>query len=471
MRKIIVFIPLLILLFTPNYSADLDISGRIKLFSSVFLTENEYGQFFFHEKGEFACKRLEARLQFSGFLSKNVSYSLRFDSFSSPDAFFPYDSFPESSKLGAPLSTEPFEVFLYEGYIRVYNFLLPQLDLTLGKQRIQWGTADKLNVVDNLNPIDFANFLTFDPDYFGERRPQTGLNFEFYFSNWTKLQLVWLFSRQYSPLPAGFTNMVKTGPPYFYFHEVHIDKEKFLVENTNLGIRFSTVVFKTDLGLTYYRGNYHLPVLSGISINPWRRHQYYNYPGEDIWGVDVAGELFSVGFWAEGAYIRPTQIEGFLSRNYYLGDTLRVQKRVFPLFEESYFKYVVGMDYTLDVAEGLYFNAQYLHGFFDERNYTPEAEEFFGFQSGMFFGEIEDYITARAELTLLNEKLKIELGGIVEMAPESTSLVFMPSFKYQVLDYVTVQAGVFMVSGEKENTKFGTFKEDKLGYCSFKLDF
>lgn len=471
MRKLIFLWTLFFLALTPAFSADLDVSGRVKLFSSAFLTENLNGKFFSHESGEFATKRLETRLQFSGFLSKDISYSVRFDSFSSPDALFTRESFPESSFLGAPTSTEPLDVFLYEGYIRVYHFLMPNLDLTVGKQRIQWGTADKMNVVDNLNPVDFANFLTFDPDYFGERRPQTGLNFEFYLSDWTQFQLVWLLSRQHSPLPTGFTRMVKGSSPNFYFNQVDIDKKKRLIKNTNLGLRFSTVLFKTDLGLSYYHGNYHLPVLYGVSFQPWRKVQFYKYPRKDVWGVDVSGEVFSLGFWGEAAYVRPKEMDGFVSQAHYVRETYLVKKTVFPLFEKDYFKYVLGMDYTLGVGDGLYLNAQYLHGFFDERDYGVKAEQFLKRQNGTFFGEIEDYIVGRAELKMLNEKLKIELGGMMEFAEDSTSMVWMPSFQYKVLDYATFQAGAFLVSGGDGNTKFGTFKEDKLAYCSFKLDF
>lgn len=471
MRRYMVLWPLIFLISLPVWGEDVDVSGRVKLFSSAFLTENLSGKFFSHESGEFATKRLETRLQFSGFLSNDISYSVRFDSFSSPDALFTQESFPESTFLGAPSSTEPLDIFLYEGYIRVYHFLIPNLDLTVGKQRIQWGTADRVNVVDNLNPVDFANFLTFDPDYFGERRPQTGVNFEYYLSDWTKFQLVWLLSRQHSPLPSGFTRMVTTLPPNLYFNRVHIDKEKKLVSNTNLGLRFSTVLLKTDLGLSYYRGNYHLPVLSGMSFRPWSIDQFYKYPRKDVLGVDVSGEVFSLGFWGEAAYVRPQEMDGFVSKGYYIRDTYLVEKTVFPLFEEDYFKYVLGMDYTLGIGDGLYLNVQYLHGFFDERDYGLKAEQLLQRQSGTFFGEIEDYVVGRAELSLLNENLKIEWGGMVEFAEESTSVVWMPSFQYKVLDYATLQAGAFLVSSGDEDTKFGMFKEDKLGYLSFKLDF
>ena len=54
---------------------------------------------------------------------------------------------------------QPSRLEIYEGYIDIYGLLLDNLDMRIGKQRIAWGTADKLNVVDNLNPDDFEDIL------------------------------------------------------------------------------------------------------------------------------------------------------------------------------------------------------------------------------------------------------------------------------------------------------------------------
>ena len=66
----------------------------------------------------------------------------------------------------APLGFE-----LVEAYADVYGFLFPQLDLRVGRQRIVWGTAERVSVVDNVNPLNLE-----DPWDFGrrlaERRPE-----------------------------------------------------------------------------------------------------------------------------------------------------------------------------------------------------------------------------------------------------------------------------------------------------------
>jgi len=469
MKKTLAFLLFWLFILSSLYGADIDFSGRIKLFSSVFLSRNLEGEYFSHEEGEFAYKRLETRLQLGGNLSDNISYFMRFDAFSHPDALFSVDTFPQSSILGTPSEAEPFETSLYEGYLKASDFLFQGLDLSVGKQRVQWGTADKVNVVDNLNPVDFANFFTFDPDYFAERRPQTALNLEYYISEVSKLQFVWLLSRQHAPLPAGFSEMISSGANV---SQLYVEKDEPLIENTNLGIRFSTVLFNTDLALSYYKGNFPLPVLYGVSLGGAEGNDHhYKYPEKNVFGLELSGEIYSIGFWAEGAYVRPEKIKAFVDIPVFSAGQVQFVRQKYPLFAEGYFKYVLGFDYTLGVGNGIYLNAQFLHGFFDERDYSSEYEEIFGYRSGMFFGEIEDYIIARAEYKMLNGDLKIEFGEMIEFADKGTAVSFLPSLEYRALDHLIFQAGAFFVTGGEQNTKFGTFKEDKLFYFTFKINF
>ena len=469
MKKTVFFLSLALLVFPQTVKADVTVSGQFKLFTSLFLKQNDTGPYFIHDSGEFANKRIETRLRFSGFLSDQISYAVRFDSYSQPDALFSSDSFPESSSLGAPTLAEPFDFFLYEGNIKISDFLFHGLDFTLGKQRIQWGTADMVNVVDNLNPVDFANFLTFDPDYFGERRPQTALNFEYYLSGFTKIQFVWLLSRQISPLPADFSGLVTGG---LTSSSIRIETENKLLRNTNFAFRFATVLLNTDIGVSYYKGNYNLPMLYGVTpVGPAELEFSYTYPQKQVLGLDVAGEVLSAGFWAELAYIIPEDMDAFAYISFPGNEPPYLVKETFPLFEGPYFKYVLGLDYTADIGTGIYLNAQYLHGFFDETDYSGTAESLFGFKKGMFFGEIQDFILASAEYSMLRENLKIELGGIVEFGDHESAFSFMPSLEYKIKDAVTFQAGGFIVSGSENNTKFGPFKNDNILFFAFKTDF
>ncbi len=446
-----------------------EVTGRVKAFSSLFLSGNARGPYLTHRSGEFFVKRMEVRLKIQGEVSDKISYGIRFDAFSGADAgFFP---FPESGPLGSPVRSEPFEVNLYEAYARISDFLVENLDFTLGKQRISWGTADKISVVDNLNPLDFANFLTFDPDYFAERRPQLAANFEYYAGENTKIQAVFLPEKQYSPLPYGFSSLLFPGPSVSTHHpSAAVKRKENLLKNSNFGLRLSTVIFNTDVGLSWYHGNLHLPLFEGITyavpnpeFQPIPQPQLqFSYPDLDVVGVDLSGELFSVGFWAEFAYFIPEKVEGEIRIG--MGPSIP-----FQILEDGYFKYVLGFDYTLGIGTGLYINAQFLHGFFDERDYTSRAEKILGIGKWHFFGEIENYILARAEYKLASETVKVSLGTLVELGQE-TSYAVMPGIEFRLKDALSVQSGLFLVGGSRQ-TKFGAFRDDGMAFVSVKLDF
>ena len=96
---------------------------------------------------------------------------------------FRYYDYPSGTSVMESLQSidtpTPLEVSLWEAYVSMYGFLLENLDLRLGKQRIVWGTADKLNQTDNLNPDDFS-----DPLDFGRKIPSTAFMGTYYLGDW-----------------------------------------------------------------------------------------------------------------------------------------------------------------------------------------------------------------------------------------------------------------------------------------------
>ncbi|MCP2619807.1 hypothetical protein NLC35_00960 [Candidatus Aminicenantes bacterium AC-334-K16] len=449
--------------------AGVEFSGRIKLFTSFYLNTNKSGPYFFHEAGEFALKRLETRFVLSSELSSKVSFYARVDTYSSPEAIFGSPPFPEATSLGVPVQSEPFEGVLYEGLVKISDFIIPHLDLTIGKQRISWGTADKMNAVDNLNPIDLANFLSFDPDYFAERRPQMAFNWEWWLGASHKLQFVWLLGRQYAPLPRGFTRLLTQA---YDLTEIRLVKDNYKLQNPNFGFRWTGLVGNFDFGVSYYRGNAHLPVFTGVEVSATKGIiPYFSYPRENIFGLDLAGELRGVGLWAEAALVVPEDSRGFVEKMILVNNQPIIYRDEFDLFAASYLRFVVGFDYTLGLGNGLYINAQYLHGFFDERSYTPKAKRVFGWTKGMFFGELEDYLVMRTEYRLFREALKLQLGSILELAAGKRAMVILPEIEWKIKDLVVLQAGGYLTTGDKEGTKFGIFREDKVAFIALKLDF
>lgn len=474
MKKAAVFLSVLLLagsVFSddePAASFKPEISGRVRLFASVYSADNPYGTFFTHEAGQFAFRRAEIRLKFAGNVNDRVSYGVRFDAFSYPGDLLQSGQFPESAFLGSPESSEHFELSLYEGWVKVSDFLIRGLDLTAGKQRISWGAADKIGVVDNLNPIDFANFLSFDPDYFFERRPQTGINLEYYPGASIKVQVVGLLQNQVSPLPYGYSALAGK---FFPMTEVTVEKswdDKLL--NTAWGVRIAARPLNVDVGLSYYRGNLSLPYLQSVAQTLISRSGVFYYPKAGIWGLDLAGEAAGVGYWAEAAYVVPEKVYGWVSYPGFIGGQLVTMTQPFSLFQDGFWKYVLGADYNF--GGGLSANVQFLHGFFDEVDYSGDAESVFGFRKGMFYGELGNYVLGRLEYKFAGDAVKLKAGGLVETTSNGTAVVVMPEAEFRIADAFNIVCGAFAaVSGDREKTKFGAFRDDGQIYLGFKLDF
>lgn len=465
--KILPFLVLLAALAPALGAEKIDFSGRVKLFASAFLDDNAQGKFFSHEAAEFASKRLELRLQFAGALSERVAYQVRFDAFAYPGDILGGWNFPEAGVLGSPLSSEHFELSLYEANVKVADFIVSGLDLTFGKQRIQWGSADKLNVLDNLNPVDFANFFTFDPDYFAARRPQTALNFEYYAGGGMKLQLVWLLQNPLAPMPHGYSNMLQD---FYGLQSVAVkkywDRE---LEKTGLGLRLSGTFFNIDFSLSYLNANAHLPVLREYSAFTLPSGMFY-YPRQQVFGFDCAGEFKGIGFWAESALLLSENINGRLVLPLALeGRTIMVEN-TFRLLDPSYWKYVLGLDYNF--GGGFYANLQFLHGFFDEFAFTTEAMKNLALGQGMFFGALSNYVLGRLEYKSANDKFRLKAGSLMEITADASAFALLPELEVRVADALVIQAGGFwLVPASSEKTKFGLFKKDSMAYLGLKIDF
>ena len=74
----------------------------------------------------------------------------------------------------------PWNLAFREAYLDLYGFISDNLDLRIGKQRIAWGTADKLNPTDNLNPPDLEDIWDF-----GRHLGSDGIKGSYYLGDFT----------------------------------------------------------------------------------------------------------------------------------------------------------------------------------------------------------------------------------------------------------------------------------------------
>ncbi|MGC9325269.1 MAG: DUF1302 family protein [Desulfomonilia bacterium] len=470
-------------------AADVNIEGKVKLFSSFYGEDNDDDPFDPHEAGDYTINRGELHLGLNGYVSDNVSFTSL--------VYFIYEARGEYERLKDLESSTGFssEVHRQDTYVKEASFtlidvILEGLDLTAGRQRVRWGTSDEYNVVDNLNPVDFANLFSFDPDYFVDHLPMDGFNLEYHLpvDFDLKLQAVYFFSFKPSTLPRGFfdrsTAMLTerleelTSSYGFSGGDVDLTLESipdYSVSKGPVGVRLSGFVFNFDWGLSYYHGYQSLPFLTrletDITLDSTTLKGFYEYPELDVVGLDFAGEIHSIGIWGEfGAYF-PEEIE--VEQVTRLLTT--TDREFIELFDRPYYKYTAGFDYTFGIGDGIYWNTQYNHGFYDEFSYTSDAEHVLGLGDPGFMGTLEDYFITEVEYAFFNDTLITTLDCLLEVSDfndfsDSTALVIKPQITYKPFDNASIEIGYVVITG-RSSTKYGDFDKNDVLYTLLKAYF
>jgi hypothetical protein len=321
--------------------------------------------------------------------------------------------------------------------------LLPDLDLRIGRQIVQWGAADAFNPTNNLNALDLE-----DPLMFGETIANQMLRVDwnpgagdFIFS------AVWVPVFQPALLPASarlviadpsaefpfarpadrlraerLRNIWLRSPEYYEVAqpEVTAGMPEFSLKNSQVGLRAQWLVGLFDMSLTYYRGRDSLPVSKTSYSSAYSTGLFADngtpvlgvatevelvYPEKQVLGFDLAGQLpflDDAGFWAEGAMVFPERVEMSF-------DITRVapgaQVLVGPVVESTpFFKWVAGLDYSIN--EHLFVTGQFIHGFPDE----------FGVHA------IHDYWIAGGDVKLWQERFLFRLFVIGQVPYEDDDL-------------------------------------------------
>jgi hypothetical protein len=326
----------------------------------------------------------------------------------------------------------PGGVELREAYLDLYSFPISSVDLRLGRQIINWGSADALNPTSNISPDNLEILLDF-----GKHIAVDGFQGTYYGSI---LNLTCVFVPTFTPtrlpppsyssaLLSAFSSGLSLPPGVSLegFKQQIVLPDRDLNESSQYAFKLSTFLHGFDLSLSYYNGRYHLPTPSAISMPD--SVITLIYPELQVIGGDFAGAIGSVGFWGEGAVFFPEEvlldIPG-LPAEEVLGD-------------EPYVRFITGCDYTF--GNGVYVNMQALHGFLHEQGRD----------------NLNDYLTFRAEQSFLNSKLTLVPASIAisvsdwDDPTENYGLAYVPELTYRPFDNVELTFGGAILHGEGEN--------------------
>ena len=309
-------------------------------------------------------------------------------------------------------TTDPMAVLgaswrIQEAVIDLRELGLEALDLELGVQRVPWGVADGLHVVDRVNPWDLENPLALDA------RLPVPVARALLHKGSVQLEGVWVpmawpavLPRQGVELLPGADEMVGDGSDFGETFdgvsvneiEARIEPPARSLENMGGAARLAWAATRGDLAASYFHGRDSLPqadgemIITGFQTSDSRVDVAVplRYPVVDVVGLEARGELFAeLGGWVEAALVFPERTAARASRTQLealerLGTIDAVPDpipKVVTQDGEPYPTWVVGLDRGFG---RVYLNLQWLHGFPTERQRS----------------ELEDYASLAARFTL-----------------------------------------------------------------------
>ncbi len=372
---------------------------------------------------------------------------------------------PDLYRKGA---IDPLVVELYEAYVQINDFLVKNLDIKLGRQRIAWGTADKLNPTDNLNAYDLLDVLNF-----GKHRGSDAINLTYYFNSDFKVQGVYIPLFKPANLPVGIFSDILMEEPVLpdsmllktFTNQINMPRYN-LAKSSVFGLKFKGFAAGFDFSLSYVFGRDGLPVPKYNTFTPLDTmggtalHSELSYFRTHILGADLAGNIAGAGVWAEAALFLPDEdvrMTNDLSA-FYPDAPIPVKVSSTFLKKKPYLKFVLGTDYIF--SDGSYFNFQYLHGFMHERGLE----------------ELNDYFFMRYEKKFFDERLIfIPLGGgfIVtdwKDIKNNHAFIYMPEIAYMATDNAKITLSTAIFSGKGENM-FVKLKDFNMFMLKFKYNF
>jgi len=355
----------------------------------------------------------------------------------------------------------PIDVDIREAYVDFKGFIFDNLDLRIGRQRIAWGTADKLNPTDNLNPDDLEDIW----DY-GRHLGSNAIKLSYYLGSFT---FTGVFIPEFVPavLPRGDLMLLFADDFYSNFSgEIDFGSigDRVIVKKPDAtlkdGSKFGFKIAKRDLfgfdvSLSYVYGRDDIPIVKKIYFQSYSTPDsvILEFPRMKVLGFDLTGEVAGVGVWAEAGIFYPEKVDMEVFEYGYMQPG--VFGRINVLDKKSYTRFVLGLDYT--TSYGLYLNLQYLHGFLHERGRE----------------NLKNYFTFNFEKRYMNDKVKFNfLSGGVEFKKlkGDYAIIYNPQLSFTPVDNFEFSVGGRFIESRGKTT-FGKLKDRDEVYVKVKYSF
>jgi hypothetical protein len=398
--------------------------------------------------------------------------------------FFGVAQAKELDDLATQQMLTPFHLESDAAYIAL-NDVLPNLDIKIGRQTLVWGTADKFNPTNNINPDDLEDRPLFtEPignqmvvvDYapLADKLWFQGVYVPIFYPALLPPSATSALKDPQAPVPYAqqsdldkigeLQNLLSINPMLVPTVTTHVKVPRARFSNGQSAIKLGTSLGGVDMSFSYFNGRHDIPtpILAQSASKPlpyegtnaeccYTSHVTLIYPRMQVIGADFTTQLpflDDMGLWGEGAMFIPQAQSLRIEFPYTLDVTPSdgtsnnpVPEMTGPTIRSTPFiKATAGLDYSF--GEHVYVQGQYLRGFIDE----------FG------RGHIGNYVVGGADLIFFGRHLIFRMFGVADLPTgkgDHTSYVVYPELiLVPPWGSVTFEIGSFFLLGQND-TKFG----------------
>ncbi|HXN05618.1 MAG TPA: DUF1302 family protein, partial [Nitrospiria bacterium] len=306
-----------------------------------------------------------------------------------------------------------------EVYLDVH---LPALDLRLGRQIVRWGVVEGSRIVDEINPLDFKEFILRDV-------------VDRYIPRWMVKSDLYLGETAIEGLYIPDLEFNKPAPLTSQFEQFQILPGTIVpadtIQNADWGARISRNVLGADFSLSYYYMWDPFPAayrsafgLGGFDVSPTVGFQP-RYTKLRVYGGTFSRSFGKVVFSAEGALVFDKYFGTLLGvdpanpASFIMGETMK-----------NYVKYAAGIDINL---------------FSTDLSFGMQQQKILNYDSNIIMREYETVLSFFGRRPFLNDRLTPSVLALYFMVDNDTLL--RPKIEYRMTDRLKLSAGLDMMIG------------------------
>jgi hypothetical protein len=296
------------------------------------------------------------------------------------------------------------------------------LDIRIGKQIVRWGVVEGARILDEINPLDFKEFILRDVS--DRYIPRWGVKSDIYLGEYALEGL-------YIP-DLKFHKPASVGSQFEQFQILPgtIVPESNL-QNADWGLRVSKTLLGIDLAASYYYMWDPFPAsyrsvfgLGGFGVSPTVNFQP-RYTKVRVYGGTLSKSFGKIVFSAEGAYVADKYFGTLVG-----ADPANPGQFIYGELMRNYLKYAVGLDFTFYSAD---------------ISLSAQQQKILGYDSTTIQREYDTVLSFFGRKPFLNDRLIPSILVLYFLV--DNDYLLRPKIEYSLTDHLKISGGLDLMVG------------------------